>query len=76
MGKTYRRQPLSLFDDVQPVQTRVKSKMPVLVKRDGSPTCCDRCDQTGDYILNGTIVCKDCGKKSIDLWNSIIRGET
>lgn len=75
MGKTYRRQSLSLFDDVHPVQTRVKSKMPKLVRRDGTPTCCDQCDQNAEYILNGTAVCKDCGNKSIEMWNSIIKGE-
>lgn len=75
MGKTYRRQPLSLFDDVQPVQTRVKSKMTKLIRRDGLNEYCGTCDQPGEYIVNGAISCKDCASKSIDLWNSIIRGK-
>lgn len=73
MGKTYRRQPLSLFDDVQPVKTRIKSKMPKLIRRDGSKEYCGTCDQAGDYILNGTIVCKACGDKKLELWNNIIK---
>lgn len=75
--KYHRHQQRPLFEneDVQTIRKRIKSKMPKLIRRDGSPTCCDRCDQNGEYILNGTIVCKDCGNQSIQLWNEIIKGE-
>lgn len=73
--KYHRHQQLPLFEnETIEAPKRVRSKVPKLIRRDGSPTCCDRCDQNGEYILNGTVVCKDCGSKSIQLWNKIIKG--